>query len=147
MGTVMSYCHFCINNGGGINMLFGFGPMPGDTVRHWYNMASCLHYVTNSSEIPQDFILLQNYPNPFNPVTNIKYGLPEEGFVTLVLYDITGREVARLVNNKFFNAGIYSHAVDANKYKMASGVYLYRIEVSRENKQVFSEIRKMVLIK
>lgn len=147
MGTVMSYCHFCINNGGGISMVSGFGPMPGDTIRHWYNLANCLHYVTNSSEIPVAFKLLQNYPNPFNPVTNIKYALPEEGFVSLVLYDITGREVSRLVDNKFFNAGIYSHLVDANLYNMSSGVYLYKISVSHENKQVYSEIRKMVLIK
>ncbi len=147
MGTVMSYCHFCINFGGGISMVAGFGPLPGDTVRHWYNLASCIHYETNSSEIPIAYNLLQNYPNPFNPVTNIKYALPEEGLVTLVLYDITGREVARLVDNKFFNAGIYSHIVDANLYNMASGVYLYRINVSRGSKEVYSEIRKMVLIK
>ena len=147
MGTVMSYCHFCINYGGGINMLYGFGPMPGDTIRRWYNAANCLHYETNSSEIPVTFKLLQNYPNPFNPVTNIKYALPEEGYVSLVLYDITGREVARLVDNKFFNAGIYSHIVDANLYKMSSGVYLYKINVKRENKSIYSEIRKMVLIK
>jgi len=147
MGTVMSYCHFCINYGGGISMVGGFGPMPGDTVRRWYNLANCLHYETNSSEIPVAFRLLQNYPNPFNPTTNIKYALPEEGFVSLVLYDITGREVARLVDNKFFNAGIYSHIVDANLYNMSSGVYIYKINVTGDNKSIYSEIRKMVLIK
>lgn len=147
MGTVMSYCHFCINYGGGISMVAGFGPMPGDTVRYWYNLANCLHYETNSSEIPVAYNLLQNYPNPFNPSTNIKYALPEEGFVSLVLYDITGREVARLVDNKFFNAGIYSYIVDANFYNMSSGVYLYKINVTRDNKYIYSEIRKMVLIK
>jgi hypothetical protein len=91
--------------------------------------------------------LLQNYPNPFNPVTNIKYALPEGGFVTLTLYDITGREVARLVENKFFNSGIYSQVVDADIYNMASGVYLYRINVTHDSKKVYSEIKKMVLIK
>ena len=147
-GTVMSYCHL----NGSINLLNGFGrgayfSQPGDTVREGYNLASCIHYETNSSEIPVAYNLLQNYPNPFNPVTSIKYALPEEGFVTLVLYDITGREVARLIDNKFFNAGIYSHIIDANLYNMATGVYLYRINVMRSAKKVYSEIRKMVLIK
>jgi hypothetical protein len=121
--------------------------MPGDTIRRWYNLANCLHYETNSSEIPVAYNLLQNYPNPFNPTTNIKYALPEEGFVSLILYDITGREVARLVDNKFFNAGIYSHIVDANLYNMSSGVYLYKINITGDNKSAYSEIRKMVLIK
>ncbi len=147
MGTVMSYCHFCFNNGGGINLAFGFGPLPGDTIRSWYNLATCLHYETNSSEIPMDYLLLQNYPNPFNPVTNIKYALPEDGFVNLVLYDVTGREVAKLVNNKFFDAGIYSYVLDANHYNMSSGVYLYKIEVSGPSRQLYSEIKKMVLVK
>ncbi len=147
LGTLMSYCHFCAQYGGGINLSYGFGPMPGDTVRIWYQRASCLHYETNSSEMPVTYDLLQNYPNPFNPTTNIKYALPEDGFVTLTLFDITGREVARLVEGKFFNAGIYSHVVDANALNMSSGVYFYRLNVTRDSKKVYSEIRKMVLIK
>ncbi len=147
LGSIMSYCHFCEFSGGGINLAGGFTQMPGDTIRHWYQLASCLHYETNSSELPVAFNLLQNYPNPFNPSTNIKYALPEEGFVTLVLYDITGREVARLMENKFFNAGIYSYLLDANLHNMSSGVYLYKISVSGDAKNIYSEIKKMVLIK
>lgn len=149
-GSLMSYCHL----NGAVNLSNGFGrpfnsywSQPGDTVRIWYQRAVCLHYETNSSETPQTYDLLQNYPNPFNPVTNIKYALPEDGFVLLTLYDITGREVARLVDNKFFNAGIYSFVVDANALNMSSGVYLYRLKVNHDSKNVYSEIRKMVLIK
>jgi hypothetical protein len=147
LGSIMSYCHFCEFSGGGINLAGGFTQMPGDTIRRWYYAASCLHYETNSSELPVTYNLLQNYPNPFNPSTNIKYALPEEGFVTLTLYDITGREVVRLIENKFFNAGIYSYLLDANLHKMSSGVYLYKISVSRDAKNIYSEIKKMVLIK
>ena len=149
-GTLMSYCHL----NGATNLANGFGrpfnsywSQPGDTVRMWYQAASCLHYETNSSEQPVAYNLLQNYPNPFNPSTHIKYVLPEEGFVTLTLYDITGKEVARLINNKFFGTGIYSYLLDANIYKMSSGVYLYKLSVVRDGKDTYSEIKKMVLIK
>ena len=149
-GSIMSYCHL----NGAINLANGFGrpfnsywSQPGDTIRTWYSRASCLHYETNSSEQPVTYNLLQNYPNPFNPSTHIKYALPEGGFVTLTLYDVTGREVAQLINNKFFSTGIYSYLLDANTYKMSSGVYLYKLSVVWDGKNTYSEIKKMVLIK
>ena len=49
---------------------------------------------------PMEYSLSQNYPNPFNPVTKIKYSLPESGMVNLVIYDLMGREVHRLVKTK-----------------------------------------------
>jgi hypothetical protein len=142
-GTIMSYCHL----NGHIDFTYGFGPLPGDTIRLGYQLASCIDSALNISEVPVAFSLLQNYPNPFNPSTNIKFALPENGFVTLTVYDITGREVTRLLNNQFYNVGIFTLSLDANKYKLASGVYLYRLNVNNNNKSVYSEIKKMVLIK
>ena len=149
-GNIMSYCHL----NGATNLANGFGrpfnsfwSQPGDTMRIWYQRASCLHYETNSSELPVAYNLLQNYPNPFNPSTSIKYALPEDGFVTLTVYDVTGREVAQLINNKFFSAGIYSYVLNSNTYNMSSGVYIYRLSVVRDAKKVYTEIKKMVLIK
>jgi hypothetical protein len=142
-GTIMSYCHL----GGSISFVNGFGPLPGDTIRYTYSLAHCLDSALNSSEIPLAFNLLQNYPNPFNPSTTIKFALPSEGFVTLVVYDITGREVAKLLNNKYYNAGIFTTAMDAGLYKLASGIYLYRLDVINGNKNIYSQIKKMVLIK
>ena len=142
-GTIMSYCHLY----GAINLSLGFGPLPGDTIRSWYALASCIHLNLNSSELPVDYDLLQNYPNPFNPSTNIKFALPEDGFATLGIFDVTGREVVKLLNKRFYTRGLYAYNIDANQYKMASGVYFYKLEVSRENKSVFSEVKKMVLIK
>jgi len=142
-GTIMSYCHLI----GAINLTLGFGPLPGDTIRSWYALASCIHSNENSSELPAYYNLLQNYPNPFNPSTNIRFALPDDGFVTLAVYDITGREVAKLLNGQFYTKGIYGYTIDANQYKMASGVYFYKLEVNRENKNVYSEVKKMILIK
>jgi hypothetical protein len=91
-GTIMSYCH--IPAGGGINFTRGFGPLPGDTIRLRYSQALCIDNPLNSSETPVVFNLLQNYPNPFNPSTNIKFALPQDGLVTLKVFDVTGKEVA-----------------------------------------------------
>lgn len=95
-----------------------------------------------STEIPQQFNLSQNYPNPFNPVTKIRFEVPATGknnFVTLKIYDITGKEVATLVDNNF-SAGIYEADWDAKGF--ASGVYFYRLTAGE-----FSDVKKMMLVK
>ncbi len=85
------------------------------------------------------FFLDQNYPNPFNPSTKISYSIMEEGFVTLKVYNILGKEIATLVNeNKA--AGKYEVQFDASM--LTSGIYLYRIQAIN-----FLAIRKMILTK
>jgi len=142
-GTVMSYCHL----NGAINLVNGFGSLPHDTIVDRYNKALCLDNPINSSEAPVVFNLLQNYPNPFNPSTNIKFALPQDGLVTLRVYDVSGREVAKLISSQYYPVGIFSYTLDASTLNLASGVYLYKLDVSRENNSVYSEIKKMVLIK
>ena len=68
--------------------------------------------------------LAQNYPNPFNPSTIIKYQLPKDGFVTLKVYDILGREVKTLVN-EYQSKGRYD--VIFNAENLASGIYIYQL--------------------
>ncbi|MBN8584231.1 MAG: T9SS type A sorting domain-containing protein [Ignavibacteria bacterium] len=92
-----------------------------------------------SNEIPEKFSLSQNYPNPFNPATNIKMQIPKEGFVKLRVFDVTGKEVALLVNENL-NAGEYK--VDFNASGLTSGVYFYRIEAAG-----FTDVKKMILVK
>lgn len=97
-----------------------------------------------NSDIPTTYALLQNYPNPFNPSTTIEYQLPQNTFVDLKVYDITGREVTTLVAT-MQNAGRYSitwNAVDSRGNKVASGVYLYRLSAGS-----FSQIKKMMMLK
>jgi hypothetical protein len=89
--------------------------------------------------IPNEYSVSQNYPNPFNPVTNIKYQIPKDGFVTLRVYDITGREIAKLVN-EVKQAGSYT--VSFNGSNFASGVYFYKIQSGD-----FVKVKKMVLVK
>ncbi|MBK8984016.1 MAG: T9SS type A sorting domain-containing protein [Ignavibacteria bacterium] len=95
-----------------------------------------------SSIIPKEFELSQNYPNPFNPVTKIQYALPVSGNVQLKIFDMTGREIANLVN-EVKPAGNYS--VNFNGADFASGVYFYRIDVTGEKE--YKSVKRMVLIK
>uniref|UniRef100_A0A7V2ZMN7 Fibronectin type-III domain-containing protein n=1 Tax=Ignavibacterium album TaxID=591197 RepID=A0A7V2ZMN7_9BACT len=117
--------------------------------------------LTSINEYPtlvNDYYLYQNYPNPFNPTTKIGYKLKERGYVKLMVYDIKGELVAVLVNQEQ-EAGYYEVEFDANSLRVgskqlavgnsiASGIYLYRIEVIGEgNIPVYTDMRKMVLVK
>ncbi len=92
-----------------------------------------------SNVIPKEYSLSQNYPNPFNPTTTIKYSLIKDGLVTVKIYDIAGREVAKLVN-EVKKAGNYQVLFNAST--LASGVYFYRIQSND-----FVMTKRMVLIK
>jgi hypothetical protein len=92
-----------------------------------------------SVQLVTEFQLEQNYPNPFNPTTRISFSLPSRELVTLRIYDITGREIATLLND-MREPGIYDLTFDAAD--LPSGMYFYRI-----NAGAYSEIRKMMLVK
>jgi hypothetical protein len=89
--------------------------------------------------IPATYSLSQNYPNPFNPTTNIKYSITKESQVTLKVFDILGREVESLVNQK---QAAGSYEVNFNASKLSSGIYIYRIIAGD-----FVQSMKMILIK
>ncbi len=91
------------------------------------------------SIIPVEFSLSQNYPNPFNPTTTIKFGVPKEVKVVLKVYDILGKEVATIVNQKM-EPGYYKYEWTGTA--LSSGVYFYRLDAGS-----FVKIKKMVLIK
>ena len=97
----------------------------------------------NKTEIPTSYELKQNYPNPFNPVTKISFSLPKESRVKLIIYDILGREVKRILNNEIKTAGTYTE--EFNGINLSSGVYFLRILVN-EGKD-FVDVKKMILLK
>ncbi len=103
-----------------------FGSLTGVTISH-------------TEIVPGSFSLEQNYPNPFNPTTNIQYGIPVSGLVTLKVYNVLGQEVASLIN-QVQNPGIYTVNFDASRF--ASGMYLYRITAGN-----FTQVKRMMLIK
>lgn len=89
--------------------------------------------------VPGKFALMQNYPNPFNPVSVINYEIAVNGFVALKVYDLSGKEVAQLVN-EVKNAGYYSVHFDAKN--LSSGTYFYKLTAGN-----FSDVKKMVVVK
>jgi len=92
-----------------------------------------------ASSIPMEFSLTQNYPNPFNPTTVISYRSPVMSNVTLKVYDVLGREVKTLVNQRE-TAG--SHSVTFSAGDLPSGVYFYRLQAGS-----YSATRKLLLLK
>ena len=91
--------------------------------------------------IPEKFSLEQNYPNPFNPNTKINFSLPSNSNVKLDIYNIEGKEVAELINDRR-DAGSYEINFDAAKYGLSSGMYFYTLTSDK-----FSETKKMILVK
>ena len=91
-------------------------------------------------DIPNKINLSQNFPNPFNPVTKINFEIPADSKLTLAVYDITGKEITRLVNNEFKSAGF--HSVDFNGSNLSSGVYFYKLTTDN-----FTSVKRMTLIK
>ena len=95
--------------------------------------------LTQTLQIPEGYELDQNYPNPFNPSTVIRYAVPENARVTLVIYDILGNQIAELVNEDI--AAGY-HEVVFEGSNIASGIYFYRLTAGS-----FTQINKMILLK
>jgi len=91
------------------------------------------------NQVPESFSLSQNYPNPFNPTTKIRYAIKDNSFVSIKIFDVLGREITTLVNQKQV-PGVYEVNFDADNF--SSGVYFYKLETGN-----FSDVKKMILQK
>jgi hypothetical protein len=102
--------------------------------------------LTDTSSLPKEFVLSQNFPNPFNPTTVISYQLPERSDVKLFVYDVLGREVAKLVD-EMQESGYKTVTLDASN--LSSGIYFYGIETTNlsDPSKSFTQVRKLILMK
>jgi len=89
--------------------------------------------------LPEQFALHQNYPNPFNPSTTIRFGMGDVGYVSLKVYDLLGREVATLVNERL-GPGSYTRQWDSGG--LSGGVYFYRLSTAK-----FSQTKRLVILR
>lgn len=89
--------------------------------------------------VPDNCVLFQNYPNPFNPSTKIRFQIKRTGFVTLKIFDVLGKEIVTLVNDKL-KAGEFE--VSFSSDKLSSGVIFYKLETEK-----FQDVKKMIIIK
>ncbi len=94
-----------------------------------------------SPSVPSKFSLLQNYPNPFNPTTTIAYELPSASDVRLELFDMMGRKLATLVNERQ-SAGAHAYSLNASQFSLASGMYVYRLAANG-----LTDSKRMMLVK
>lgn len=111
---------------------------------YWYNNDTLI-VVGTEDMIPVEFALHQNYPNPFNPTTMIEFDLPEVSDVSLVIYDITGRQVRTLINETGVNAGykgITWNGRDNMGNGVATGMYIYRLQAGDN-----VDVKKMTFMK
>lgn len=129
------------NEGGfGVNHRFTLFNAPGNLIvldRQFGNFTTSIERI--SDLVPVEFELLQNYPNPFNPITNIRYNLPKESFVTLRIYNSLGQEVVTLVEEQQLSG---SYEVKFAAPDLASGMYFYKLEANG-----VSMTKKMILMK
>jgi len=93
----------------------------------------------SNNSVPKEYLLEQNFPNPFNPATIIRFALPVSGYVTLKIYDVTGRVVSEIIKG---NLNVGQHEINFNASDLSSGVYFYKL-ISAD----YSETKRMVLIK
>ncbi len=95
--------------------------------------------------VPLVYNLYQNYPNPFNPTTTIRYDLPFTSNVKITVYDMLGREVARIVDGM---QSANSYTIQWNASHLSSGVYFYRIDAkSVDGAKTFTSVKKLLLLK
>jgi hypothetical protein len=104
-----------------------------------FTSSSPTSVIEDTHELPKQNQLHQNYPNPFNPSTTISFDVAEMAHVKLVVYDVLGREITTLVNNSL-SPGRYNSQFNINA--LASGVYLYRIQIGD-----YYQTKTMLLIK
>ncbi len=103
---------------------------------HWGALGSG----ETANAMPERYALHPVYPNPFNPTATLKYDLPEPARVTMTVYNVLGREVAKLIDGEMESAGYHSVHFDGGR--LAAGVYFVRFE-----SEAYSKVRKMVLLK
>ncbi len=112
-----------------------------DTVRAVFNSNFTVFTPVRpvNNDVPKSYSLSQNFPNPFNPTTVIGYELPVNSQVNLKIYDVLGREVQTLVNEREDAGG---HSAHFNASNLPSGVYFYRLQAGS-----FGMVKKMVLLR
>jgi len=118
----------------------------GDSGKIYYRQVLYPHVRKIGNEVPEIYNLYQNFPNPFNPNTTIRFDLKNSSNVKLIVYNIQGKEITTLVDEKL---NIGSYEVDWTASGYPSGVYFYRIAIHSDKLQTneFVDTRKMILVK
>jgi hypothetical protein len=142
--TAISYMPFFSLSGSSVHVLWNENRNGNWEIYYKRNPTGNVGIKMIYSETPSEYKLFQNYPNPFNPSTKIRFSIKKSGFVSLKVYNILGKEVAILVNEKL-QTGEYEVPLSINQFtnnQITSGVYFYKIEAGN-----FHDVKKFVLVK
>ena len=128
-------------------MIYFYRIRAADYSGNWSDYSEVVQLSTLSTEnanVADLFMLHQNYPNPFNPITTLRYDVPEDAFVNIRVFDMSGNAVKTLVN-EIISSGFKSvqwNATNNQGQPVSAGVYLYSIEAGE-----FRQTKKMILLK
>ena len=128
-------------------MMYFYRIRAADYSGNWSDYSEVVQLSTlsyDNANVAERFMLHQNYPNPFNPVTNIRFDLPEEAFVKIRVFDMSGNAVKTLVNESMISGfkSVQWNATNNQGEPVSAGVYLYTIEAGK-----FRQTKKMILLK
>ncbi len=118
---------------------WGLGTTRSDMGAYGGGDSAMVGMLDNLLSLPYQYILLQNYPNPFNSSTTIEFNLPDESEIELVVYDLLGREITTLINERM-QVGV--HSVSYNASSLSSGIYFYKLQAGE-----LIETKRMMLLK
>jgi len=131
-----AFCDWQFTKGIGLS---GYYPCMDSYHLDRYNLNKNPLYISPVPTMEYKYILYQNYPNPFNPSTKIAYVISENGFVSLKVYDLLGREIKILING-FQKFGKYE--AEFNAEGLSSGIYFYKLDCNN-----FTDSKKMYIVK
>jgi hypothetical protein len=135
--TELGFKKCAVGSDGIVHFTYEFPPTGIGTIYYKRRLGAPTSVRNDPLTMPSTHVLEQNYPNPFNPSTTIRFSLLQREHVTLKVFDVTGREVATLVEGEM-SAG--EHVVFFTPKALASGVYLYRLQTGQSFHQ-----KKMVV--
>lgn len=143
--SVYGFIYFATNRIGWANALY----QPQNSNIHTTTGGNNITYFTGikliENYVPSGYTLGQNYPNPFNPTTNIPFELNEASYITLKVYDATGRTVKELINGRW---GKGKYVADFDASQLPTGIYFYRIILTGDNSgKTFTDTKRMILLK
>jgi photosystem II stability/assembly factor-like uncharacterized protein len=133
----------------GLDWIVGYAVGEQGTINKYIELVTITAVEDGEGAVPAVFSLEQNYPNPFNPTTTITYTLPVNAEVTLKIVNLLGQEV-RTLSDGIQNAGVYQVIWDGRSdagNPAASGVYFYKLEAQAQDGKMYSDTRKMLLLK
>ena len=115
-----------------------------DLIAQWIDEGAGNSLSTDDVFLPKGYTLHQNYPNPFNPTTLIRYDLPQDAFVKITVFNMYGKVIKTIINEKKSSGSKFIHwdATNNQGKPVSSGVYLYRIKIDN-----FMQTKKMIFIK